>query len=47
VAGLLGLIGVIVRAPFWLPVVAIVAAAIVPVVYSLAFYKQLEHRGEI
>jgi uncharacterized membrane protein len=47
VGGLLGLIGVIFRAPFWLPVAAIVAAAIVPVVYSLAFYKQLERRGEI
>jgi immunity protein, SdpI family len=43
--GLLGLIAVILRAPFWLPVTAILVAALVPVVYSLMFYKQLERRG--
>jgi uncharacterized membrane protein len=45
--GLLGLMAVILHAPFWLPVTAILVAALVPVIYSLVFYKQLEHRGEL
>lgn len=45
--GLLGLLAVILRAPFWLPVTAILVAALIPVVYSLMFYKQLERRGEL
>lgn len=45
--GLLGLVAVIFRAPFWLPISAILAAALVPVIYSLVFYKQLERRGEL
>jgi uncharacterized membrane protein len=45
--GLLGLLAVILRAPFWLPVTAILVAALVPAIYSLVFYKQLEHRGEL
>jgi uncharacterized membrane protein len=45
--GLLGLIGVILRAPFWLPMTCILAAALVPVIYSLVFYKQLERRGAL
>ena len=45
--GLLGLIAVIFRAPFWLPVAAILAAALIPAVYSLVFYKQLEKRGQL
>jgi uncharacterized membrane protein len=45
--GLLGLVAVILNAPFWLPVVAILAAALIPTVYSLAFYKQLEKRGQL
>jgi uncharacterized membrane protein len=44
--GLLGLVAVMLRAPFWLPVAAILVAALVPAVYSLVFYKQLERRGE-
>ena len=47
VCGLLGLLAVILRAPFWVPVTAILVAAFVPVVYSLMFYKQLERRGEL
>lgn len=47
VAGLLGLIAVLVRAPFWLPISAIGAGALIPVIYSLVFYKQLERRGEL
>lgn len=45
--GLLGLLAVILRAPFWVPVIAILVAAFVPVIYSLVFYKQLERRGEL
>jgi uncharacterized membrane protein len=45
--GLLGLLAVILRAPFWFPIAAIGVAAIVPVIYSLMFYKQLEHRGDL
>jgi uncharacterized membrane protein len=45
--GLMGLLAVIVRAPFWAPIAAILVAALVPAVYSLLFYKQLERRGEL
>lgn len=45
--GLLGLLAVILRAPFWLPMTAILIAALVPVIYSLIFYKQLESRGAL
>ena len=45
--GLLGLLAVILHAPFWLPMTAILVAALVPAVYSLIFYKQLERRGEL
>lgn len=45
--GLLGLVCVILRAPFWLPLAAILAAALIPAIYSLTFYKQLERRGAL
>ena len=45
--GLLGLIAVILRAPFWLPITAIAVAALAPALYSLVFYKQLERQGEL
>ena len=45
--GLLGLIAVLLRAPFWVPGIAIFVAAFVPVIYSLIFYKQLERRGAL
>ena len=45
--GVLGLIAVIMKAPFWIPIAAIIAAAFTPVIYSLIFYKQLERRGEL
>jgi immunity protein, SdpI family len=45
--GLLGLLAVILGAPFWLPIAAILIAALGPAVYSLVFYKQLERRGEL
>jgi uncharacterized membrane protein len=47
IAGLAGLLAVILRAPFWLPIAAILCAAFVPAIYSLVFYKQLERRGEL
>jgi len=47
VGGLLGFFAVLLRAPFWLPFAIIVAAALGPVIYSLAFYKQLERRGQL
>jgi uncharacterized membrane protein len=47
VGGLLGLIAVILRAPFWLPMVVILAGALAPVIHSLVLYKQLERRGEL
>jgi uncharacterized membrane protein len=43
--GVLGLFAVIVKAPFWLPLAAILIAALAPVIYSLVFYKQLERQG--
>jgi len=45
--GLLGLLAVILGASFWVPIAAILIAAVVPAAYSLVFYKQLEHRGEL
>lgn len=45
--GLLGLLAVILHAPFWAPITAILIAALVPAVYSLVFYKQLERRGDL
>ena len=45
--GLLGLMVVLLRAPFWLPMTVILLAALAPVVHSLVFYKQLERRGEL
>ncbi len=47
VGGVVGLVGVILGAPFWLPMAAILAAAFVPAIYSLVYYKQLEKRGEL
>ena len=45
--GLAGLLAVILRAPFWLPIAAIVAGALIPAIYSLLFYKQLERSGDL
>jgi uncharacterized membrane protein len=45
--GLIGLLAVILRAPFWTPITAILIGALVPAIYSLLFYKQLERRGEL
>jgi len=45
--GLLGLAAVVLRAPFWVPMTAILAAAFAPAIYSLVLYKQLERRGQL
>jgi uncharacterized membrane protein len=45
VAGLLGVLLVIGGTPIWAPVIVLGAGALAPVVHSLVFYKQLEHRG--
>lgn len=45
--GLAGLIAVIVGAPFWLPMTAILVATLIPIFHSLILYKQLERRGEL
>jgi uncharacterized membrane protein len=45
--GLLGLLAVILRAPLWLPIAAILIAALGPAIYSLVFYKQLERRDAL
>lgn len=46
-AGVLGMLVALVQLPLWLAFVAIMLAALVPVVYSLVFYKQLERQGRI
>ena len=45
--GLIGLMAVILRAPFWLPLAMVIAGAMIPAICSLVFYKQLERRGEL
>lgn len=45
--GLATLAFAILRAPYWLSMAAILTGVLAPVVYSLVFYKQLEHRGEL
>ena len=45
--GLAALAAVLLRAPFWLPMTFILIAALVPVVYSLVLYKQLQRRGQL
>lgn len=47
IAGLLGLVLVLLRAPFWVPIAMVVAGPMIPAIYSLVYYKQLEHRGEL
>lgn len=46
-AGVAGLIFVLIGLPVWFPFFAIMAGTLVPVIYSLVFYKQLERRGEL
>jgi uncharacterized membrane protein len=46
-AGWLGLLEVLVGAPFWLPIATILSGPLLPAAYSLVYYKQLEHHGEL
>jgi uncharacterized membrane protein len=45
--GLAGLVFTVLGTPFWLPLAAILTAALAPVFYSLVVYKQLQRRGEL
>ena len=45
--GAVGFLAVLLRAPSWLPLAAILLGALTPVIYSLVYYKQLEHHGEL
>jgi uncharacterized membrane protein len=45
--GVAGLLAVILRAPFWVPMSAILIAALSPAIYSLLFYKRLERQGNL
>ena len=45
--GVIGLLAVILRAAFWAPMAAILVGALVPAIYSLVIYKQLERRGNL
>jgi len=33
--------------PAWPAIVMLIAGGLAPVIYSLVYYKQLEHRGEV
>jgi uncharacterized membrane protein len=45
--GMIGLALTAIGVKGWLPFAALMASALVPVVYSLVVYKQLERRGEL
>jgi uncharacterized membrane protein len=45
--GVFGLLAVLLRAPFWVPMATILIAALSPVIYSPVFYKQLERQGNL
>lgn len=45
--GLLAVALALVGTTFWIVVAIIMAAALIPAVYSLVYYKRLEHRGEV
>lgn len=47
VCGIVGLILVLAHAPIWLALIVVIAGPVVPAFYSLFYYKQLEHRGEL
>lgn len=46
-AGAIGLVLLAFQLPGWSVVFPLVAAALIPVIYSLIFYKALEHRGSL
>jgi immunity protein, SdpI family len=45
--GLIGLVAALISLPLWVAFAGIMVAALVPVLYSLVFYKMLEHQGRI
>ena len=45
--GIVGLAAVVLRGPFWLPLAVLVVTVLVPVVYSLFFYKDLQRHGKL
>ena len=45
--GLLGLLAVLLRGPFWLPIALILTASLGPAIYSLVYYKRLERSGKL
>jgi uncharacterized membrane protein len=47
VAGLAGLLLTALDTPSWMLTSVLIAACVVPVAYSLIFYKRLERRGEL
>jgi uncharacterized membrane protein len=47
VGGVFGVLVALVGLPLWLCLVGIIAAALVPVVYSLVLYKQLQRAGRV
>lgn len=47
VAGLIGLLEVLLHAPFWLAIATVMTGLLFPAVYSLVYYKQLERSGEL
>jgi uncharacterized membrane protein len=46
-AGLLGVVLTFAGAPIWAAVAVLCAGVLAPVVHSLVYYKQLEHRGAV
>ncbi len=47
VAGLIGFLLAVFDVIGWLPIIPLAAAGLIPVIYSLVIYKQMEKRGEI
>jgi len=45
--GVAGLVLSYAGTAFWVPLAALMVGAFAPVIYSLVYYKQLEHRGQI
>jgi hypothetical protein len=47
VGGLAGLALAFAGAKFWVVLATLIASVLMPAIYSLVYYKQLERRGEI
>src|SRR5262249_23506330 len=47
IGGIVGLLLALIVPGFWLPIVMLGIGGLAPVVYSLVYYKQLEHRGQV